>query len=60
VRPGRLALVTGAGSAQGIGFACARWLAREGFRVAITSTTARIEERAAELAGAPVSAHVAD
>jgi len=58
VPPGRLALVTGAGSAQGIGFACARWLAREGCRVALTSTTERIEERAAAIPGA--SAHVAD
>lgn len=56
--PGRLALVTGAGSAQGIGFACARWLARAGLQVALTSTTARIEERAAAIPGA--SAHVAD
>jgi 3-oxoacyl-[acyl-carrier protein] reductase len=56
--PGRLALITGAGSAQGIGFACARWLARDGLRVALTSTTARIEERAAAIPGA--SAHVAD
>lgn len=54
----RLALITGAGSEQGIGFACARWLAREGVRVALTSTTARIEERAAAIPGA--SAHVAD
>jgi 3-oxoacyl-[acyl-carrier protein] reductase len=46
---GRVALVTGAGSAQGIGFATARLLARLGARVAITSTTSRIEERAAEL-----------
>jgi 3-oxoacyl-[acyl-carrier protein] reductase len=55
---GRLALITGAGSEHGIGFACARWLAREGYRIAITSTTARIEQRAAALPGA--SAHVAD
>lgn len=55
---GRLALITGAGSEQGIGFACARWLARDGLRVALTSTTARIEERAAAIPGA--SAHVAD
>jgi 3-oxoacyl-[acyl-carrier protein] reductase len=59
---GRLVLVTGAGSAAGIGFACARLLARDGAALAITSTTARIEERAAELRaeGAVVSAHVAD
>src|SRR5919108_106587 len=59
---GRNALVTGCGSAAGIGFASARLLARLGARVAITSTTKRIEERAAELRdeGAEVSAHVAD
>jgi 3-oxoacyl-[acyl-carrier protein] reductase len=56
---GRAALVTGCGSAEGIGFACARMLARLGARVAITSTTERIVERAAEIGG-DVSAHVAD
>ena len=48
---GRVALVTGAGSAEGIGFATARLLAERGARVAITSTTARIRERLAELPG---------
>jgi 3-oxoacyl-[acyl-carrier protein] reductase len=59
---GRAALVTGCGSEAGIGFACARMLARLGARVAITSTTGRIEARADELRGegADVSAHVAD
>jgi len=59
---GRTALVTGCGSAEGIGFACARMLARLGARVAITSTTDRIEERAEEIRaeGGDVSAHVAD
>lgn len=47
---GRVALVTGAGSPQGIGFATARLLAQQGSKVAITSTTERIEERARELA----------
>lgn len=46
---GRVALVTGAGSAEGIGFATACILAERGARVAITSTTARIRERLAEL-----------
>ncbi len=47
-----MALVTGAGSPDGIGFACARILAREGASLAICSTTERIRDRAAELAGA--------
>jgi 3-oxoacyl-[acyl-carrier protein] reductase len=46
---GRVAFVTGAGSPSGIGFATAMVLCREGASLAITSTTARIEERAAEL-----------
>lgn len=46
---GRIALVTGAGSADGIGFATARALARAGARVAITATSARIHDRVAEL-----------
>jgi 3-oxoacyl-[acyl-carrier protein] reductase len=60
---GRSALVTGCGSDAGIGFASALLLAELGARVTITSTTERIEMRAAELraAGAPaVHAHVAD
>jgi 3-oxoacyl-[acyl-carrier protein] reductase len=59
---GRSALITGCGSAAGIGFASAMMLARLGARVAITSTTNRIEDRAGELRadGAAVSAHVAD
>jgi 3-oxoacyl-[acyl-carrier protein] reductase len=55
----RHALVTGCGSAQGIGFASARLLARLGARVSITSTTDRIHVRAAE-AGAGMFAVVAD
>ncbi|MDQ3209730.1 MAG: SDR family oxidoreductase [Actinomycetota bacterium] len=59
---GRVALVTGAGSPTGIGFACANVLAREGAAVAVTSTTDRIDVRAAELheAGAEVAGFVAD
>jgi 3-oxoacyl-[acyl-carrier protein] reductase len=60
---GRVALVTGCGSAEGIGFASARLLARLGARVAITSTTAdRIEARQAELRAesTDVFARVAD
>jgi 3-oxoacyl-[acyl-carrier protein] reductase len=50
---GRGALVTGAGSEEGIGFAAARLLAEQGARVFITSTTKRIFERLAELPGEP-------
>ena len=56
------ALVTGAGSAEGIGFAVARRLHGAGVYVAITSTTERIHERARELdpSGSRVLAFVAD
>jgi 3-oxoacyl-[acyl-carrier protein] reductase len=47
---GRVALITGAGSALGIGFATARLLAQDGAKIAITSTTERINDRARELA----------
>jgi 3-oxoacyl-[acyl-carrier protein] reductase len=46
---GRVALITGAGSPLGIGFATARLLAKQGAKIAITSTTDRIQERAREL-----------
>jgi len=45
----RRALVTGAGSGDGIGFAIARLLAARGAEVTITSTTERILERAEEI-----------
>ncbi len=59
---GKVALITGAGSPQGIGFATARLLAQQGSKIAITSTTERIEERARELAaeGTDVFAFPAD
>jgi 3-oxoacyl-[acyl-carrier protein] reductase len=47
---GRVALVTGAGSAGGIGFAAARALARQGAAVALTATSDRVHERARQLA----------
>jgi 3-oxoacyl-[acyl-carrier protein] reductase len=58
----RVALVTGAGSPRGIGFATARLLAQQGAKVAITSTTQRIQDRADELSmqGFDVLALVAD
>ena len=51
-----VALVTGAGSPDGIGFATARVLGREGARLAIASTTDRIHDRAGELAAEGVTA----
>jgi 3-oxoacyl-[acyl-carrier protein] reductase len=48
---GRVALVTGAGSADGIGFATAKLLREAGAKVAITSTTDRIYDRLKELGG---------
>jgi len=57
-----VALITGAGSSTGIGFATARLLGAEGARVAIASTTARIHDRVAELRAAGIAAggHVGD
>ena len=48
---GRVALVTGAGSREGIGFATARLLRAKGATVAISSTTDRIFARLEELGG---------
>jgi 3-oxoacyl-[acyl-carrier protein] reductase len=58
----QVAIVTGAGSEAGIGFAIARRLHSAGFRVAIASTTDRINDRARELdpSGKTVFAFVAD
>jgi 3-oxoacyl-[acyl-carrier protein] reductase len=57
---GRVALVTGAGSPDGIGFAAARRLAARGARVAVAATTERIHARAAELGGVGVIADLTD
>ena len=46
---GRAALITGAGSETGIGFAAARALAELGASVTVAATTDRIHERAQEL-----------
>ena len=54
---GQAALVTGAGSHAGIGFATARLLAEMGARVAITSTSARILERTETLRAEGHSVH---
>jgi 3-oxoacyl-[acyl-carrier protein] reductase len=59
--PARVALVTGAGSPTGIGYACARRFVETGIPVLVTSTTDRIFDRVAELGGTGVAAgHVAD
>ena len=54
---GKVALVTGAGSESGIGYAIARRLRQLGATVAIVSTTRRIHDRAGELG---VTGFVAD
>ncbi len=53
---GRVALVTGAGSPDGIGMAAARLLGSLGSAVAVTATTDRAHARAAELAADGVTA----
>ena len=59
---GQAAIVTGAGSPAGIGFAIARALLSAGAQIMITSTTERIHQRARELdaSGKKVLAIVAD
>ncbi|GAA4667620.1 SDR family NAD(P)-dependent oxidoreductase [Frondihabitans cladoniiphilus] len=56
----RFALVTGAGSPGGIGFASALALGRDGAHLVLTSTTDRIFERVDELGalGIPATGHV--
>ncbi|MBG6056340.1 3-oxoacyl-[acyl-carrier protein] reductase [Salinibacterium sp. CAN_S4] len=53
---GRTALVTGAGSPTGIGFASARMLGQLGARVILTGTTDRVYDRVAELAAQGIAA----
>lgn len=53
---GRAALITGAGSPSGIGFACARLLGELGAAVFVTSTTGRAGERASELRAGGITA----
>ena len=59
---GRTAIVTGAGSATGIGFAIARRLLAQGADVAVAATAERIHARAKELEtpGPTVAAYQAD
>jgi 3-oxoacyl-[acyl-carrier protein] reductase len=53
----RVAIVTGAGSAEGIGFAAARRLHAQGVQLVIASTTDRIERRGHELGPEVVTTH---
>jgi len=53
---GKTALVTGAGSPSGIGFAAARIIGSLGARVVMTATSDRITERVAELTVAGIDA----
>jgi len=53
---GRVAVVTGAGSPTGIGFAVCRRLGELGANVALTATTERVHERVRELQEAEVEA----
>jgi 3-oxoacyl-[acyl-carrier protein] reductase len=59
---GQVALVSGAGSEQGIGFAIAKRLGDAGAKLIITGSSARIHERVAELnaAGYEVEGRAAD
>ena len=54
---GRTALVTGAGSSSGIGFAAARIIGSLGARIVITATTDRVNDRVAELRDLGIDAH---
>jgi 3-oxoacyl-[acyl-carrier protein] reductase len=52
-----VAIITGAGSADGIGFACARALGELGATILVTATSSRITDRVAELRGFGLDAH---
>ncbi|MET1076959.1 MAG: SDR family NAD(P)-dependent oxidoreductase [Pseudomonas sp.] len=56
---GQVALISGAGSEAGIGFAIARRLAREGVRLLLTASSERIQLRAAELMREGIEARAA-
>lgn len=57
---GRVALVTGAGSPDGIGYAIARRLIALGAQVGVVSTTKRIHDRASELGAVGYVADLTD
>jgi 3-oxoacyl-[acyl-carrier protein] reductase len=52
----QVALVSGAGSDSGIGLAIARRLGQQGVRVLLTASSARVEQRAAELCAEGIQA----
>jgi len=56
---GRVALITGAGSDTGIGFATARFLGRMGAIVFLTGASDRVHDRESELCAAGIDAHAA-
>ena len=51
-RLGQVALISGVGSAAGIGLACARRLGTAGAKLIVTASSARVAERVAELRAA--------
>jgi 3-oxoacyl-[acyl-carrier protein] reductase len=57
MKPPTVAVVTGAGSPSGIGFATAAALGLAGHRLVVVSTTGRIKDRAAELRADGFDAH---
>ena len=57
MEPRSVAVVTGAGSPSGIGFATAAALGRAGHSIVVVSTTERIKQRAAELRADGFDAH---
>jgi 3-oxoacyl-[acyl-carrier protein] reductase len=57
---GRTALITGAGSATGIGYAAAALLRSLGAEVVLVATTERVHERAAQLGGTGMIADLTD
>jgi 3-oxoacyl-[acyl-carrier protein] reductase len=57
---GRVAIVTGAGNPDGIGFAAARVLRARGARVVISATTERIHDRAKEIGALGIVADLTD
>ncbi|WP_339904832.1 SDR family NAD(P)-dependent oxidoreductase, partial [Pseudomonas guineae] len=52
----QVALISGAGSESGIGLAIARRLGHAGARVLLTASSARVEQRAAELCAEGIDA----